>query len=107
MTIPVVSVSAPHQAPAAGASLNQWLEFIEKLHDKPIDMGLERMQTMIARMGIKFECPVVTVAGTNGKGSTCAVMERIWREAGFRTAMHTSPHLIRFNERALLSGEEV
>lgn len=107
MTIPVVSVSAPHQAPAAGASLNQWLEFIEKLHDKPIDMGLERMQTMIARMGIKFECPVVTVAGTNGKGSTCAVMERIWREAGFRTAMHTSPHLIRFNERALLNGQEV
>ena len=107
MTIPIVSVSAPHQAPAAGASLNQWLEFIEKLHDKPIDMGLERMQTMIARMGIKFECPVVTVAGTNGKGSTCAVMERIWREAGFRTAMHTSPHLIRFNERALLNGQEV
>lgn len=107
MTIPVVSVSAPHQAPAAGASLDQWLDFIEKLHDKPIDMGLERMQTMIARMGIKFECPVVTVAGTNGKGSTCAVMERIWREAGFRTAMHTSPHLIRFNERALLNGEEV
>ena len=107
MTIPVVSVSAPHQAPAAGASLDQWLDFIEKLHDKPIDMGLERMQTMIARMGIKFECPVVTVAGTNGKGSTCAVMERIWREAGFRTAMHTSPHLIRFNERALLNGQEV
>ena len=41
MTIPVVSVSAPHQAPAAGASLDQWLEFIEKLHDKPIDMGLD------------------------------------------------------------------
>ena len=43
MTIPVVSVSAPHQEPAAGASLDQWLDFIEKLHDKPIDMGLERM----------------------------------------------------------------
>ena len=91
MTIPVVSVSAPHQAPAAGASLDQWLDFIEKLHDKPIDMGLERMQTMIARMGIKFECPVVTVAGTNGKGSTCAVMERIWREAGFH-AYVAAPH---------------
>ena len=94
------------QAPEAGASLNDWLGFIEQLHAKPIDLGLERMQAMVARMGIRFDCPVVTVAGTNGKGSTCAMMERIWREAGYKTAMHTSPHLIRFNERAFLDGRE-
>lgn len=93
--------------PAGGVrSLADWLDFIEKLHSKPIDLGLDRMKTMIDRLGIRFECPVVTVAGTNGKGSTCATLERIWREAGYRTAMHTSPHLLRFNERAVICGAE-
>ena len=79
-------------------TLDDWLAHVEKLHEKPIDLGLDRMKLMIERMGIRFECPVVTVAGTNGKGSTCAMIERICRAAGLRTGMHTSPHLIRFNE---------
>ena len=87
-------------------TLDDWLAHVEKLHEKPIDLGLDRMKLMIERMGIRFECPVVTVAGTNGKGSTCAMIERICRAAGLRTGMHTSPHLIRFNERALLCGRE-
>lgn len=65
------------------------------------------MKEMIARLNIHFECPVFTVAGTNGKGSTCAMLEAILREANYRVGMHTSPHLIRFNERALICGKEV
>lgn len=87
-------------------TLDDWLGYIERLHEKPIDLGLDRMKAMIARMGIRFDCPVITVAGTNGKGSTCAMLERIYREAGYCTGMHTSPHLLRFNERAVLSGRE-
>ncbi len=65
------------------------------------------MKEMIARLNIHFECPVFTVAGTNGKGSTSAMLEAILRHANFRVGMHTSPHLIRFNERAIICGKEV
>ena len=63
-------------APGQQAGLNEWLDYIGKIHEKPMDLGLERMKDMIARMGIEFTCPVFTVAGTNGKGSTCALLER-------------------------------
>ncbi len=88
------------------ATLDEWLSHIEALHAKPIDMGLERMREMVRRMDIRFSCPVVTVAGTNGKGSTCAMLESIYGAAGYRTGMHTSPHLLRFNERARIFGRE-
>ena len=94
------------KAPAAGAALHDWLTYAENLNVKPIDMGLTRMKTMIGRLDIHFDCPVFTVAGTNGKGSTCALTERILRHAGYKVCMHTSPHLLRFNERALINGEE-
>ena len=58
-------------APGQQAGLNEWLDYIGIIHEKPMDLGLERMKDMIARMGIEFTCPVFTVAGTNGKGSTC------------------------------------
>ena len=92
----------------AEKTLGQWLEAIEAMHGgaQVIDLGLGRMQEMIRRMGIRFECPVLTVAGTNGKGSTCAMMEAILRSAGLRVGMHTSPHMLRFNERAWLLGRE-
>ncbi len=89
-------------------TLSEWLAHIEALHggaDK-IDLGLDRMREMISRMGIRFKCPVLTVAGTNGKGSTCAMLESILRAAGLRVGMHTSPHMLRFNERAWLLGRE-
>lgn len=92
-------------APETGV-LSDWLEFIEQLHNKPIDLGLERMNLMIDRLGIRFSCPVFTVAGTNGKGSTCAMLESVLRSAGYRVGMHTSPHLLRFNERVFMDGKE-
>ena len=56
-------------------TLTEWLEYCEKLHAKPIDLGLERVREVARRMNIRFDCPVITVAGTNGKGSTCAMAE--------------------------------
>jgi dihydrofolate synthase / folylpolyglutamate synthase len=85
-------------------TLDAWLACIEKLHPKPIAMGLERVAAVARRMAIRVDCPVVTVAGTNGKGSTCAMIEAIYRHAGFRTGLYTSPHLLRFNERVRVDG---
>ncbi len=95
------------KTPGDGADLNQWLEYISGINPKPMELGLERMKTMIQRMDIDFACPVITVAGTNGKGSTCAMIDSILRYAGYHTGVHTSPHLIRFNERVVIDGAEV
>jgi dihydrofolate synthase/folylpolyglutamate synthase len=92
---------------AAMNDLNEWLAHCERLHPKTIDMGLERVQAVVQRMGLRFECPVVTVAGTNGKGSTCAMLEAIALQAGWRTGVYTSPHLVHFEERCRIGGEIV
>lgn len=68
-------------------------------------MGLDRVRAVAQTLGIAFECPVITVGGTNGKGSTCAMLESILLAAGFKVALHTSPHLLEFNERARFLGE--
>ena len=85
-------------------TLADWLAHAERLHPKTLDMGLERVKTVADRMGLKFDCPVITVAGTNGKGSTCAMLEAILMEAGYRTGMYTSPHLVNFEERCRIRG---
>jgi dihydrofolate synthase / folylpolyglutamate synthase len=87
-------------------TLAAWLAFIETLHPKAIAMGLDRVGAVARRMSIRIECAVVTVAGTNGKGSTCAMLEAIYRRAGFRTGLYTSPHLLRFNERVRIDSAE-
>ena len=83
-------------------SLKDWLEYCERLHSKAIDLGLERVRVVAQRMDIRFSCPVITVAGTNGKGSTCAMLEAILAQAGYRTGVYTSPHLVHFEERLRL-----
>ncbi|MEO7401345.1 MAG: folylpolyglutamate synthase/dihydrofolate synthase family protein [Polaromonas sp.] len=88
-------------------TLDDWLAHCERLHPKSIDMGLERVRTVAGRMGLKFDCPVITVAGTNGKGSTCAMLEAILMEAGYRTGVYTSPHLVHFEERCRVRGDIV
>ncbi|WPH19203.1 bifunctional tetrahydrofolate synthase/dihydrofolate synthase [Variovorax paradoxus] len=93
--------------PGSMETLNDWLARAEQLHPKNIELGLDRAKEMAARMGLRFGCPVITVAGTNGKGSTCAMLESILTHAGYRTAVFTSPHLVRFEERLRLAGEAV
>jgi dihydrofolate synthase/folylpolyglutamate synthase len=85
--------------------LDGWLERIEHLHHRAIDLSLDRVRVVAGRLGIGFDCPVFIVGGTNGKGSTCAMLESILRAAGYRTALYTSPHLLRFNERARIAGD--
>ena len=93
--------------PTTDDTLADWLAHAERLHPKTIDMGLERIKTVADRMGLKFDCPIITVAGTNGKGSTCAMLEAILMEAGYQTGMYTSPHLVDFEERCRIRGNIV
>ena len=88
-------------------TLPEWLAHCERLHPKAIDMGLGRVKTVADRMGLAFDCPVITVAGTNGKGSSCAMLEAILSEAGYRTGVYTSPHLVDFEERCRVRREIV
>lgn len=88
-------------------TLPEWLAYCEQLHPKNIDMGLERVRAVADAMHIHFDCPVITVAGTNGKGSTCAMLESILGQAGYRTGVYTSPHLVNFEERLRLNGQSV
>ncbi|RYX88901.1 MAG: bifunctional tetrahydrofolate synthase/dihydrofolate synthase [Comamonadaceae bacterium] len=93
--------------PTTPQTLADWLAHCERLHPKTIDMGLDRVKSVAVRMGLVFDCPVITVAGTNGKGSTCAMLEAILMESGFRTGVFTSPHLVHFEERCRIRGDIV
>jgi len=88
-------------------NLQDWLAHCEQLHPQAIDMGLGRVQAVAERMVLRFDCPVITVAGTNGKGSTCAMLEAILLESGYRTGVYTSPHLVYFEERCRILGQSV
>ncbi|MCW5581742.1 MAG: bifunctional tetrahydrofolate synthase/dihydrofolate synthase [Luteimonas sp.] len=88
-------------------TLQDWLARIERQHPKSIDMGLDRVREVAARMGLgRPAARVVTVAGTNGKGSTVAFVESIARAAGLRTGAYTSPHLLAYNERVRIDGHD-
>jgi dihydrofolate synthase/folylpolyglutamate synthase len=85
-------------------TLNDWLAHCERLHPKSIDMTLQRVASVRERLGLRFDMPVIAVAGTNGKGSSCAMLESIARHAGYRVGVYTSPHLVRFEERCRIDG---
>ena len=89
------------------ATLAGWLTHAERLHPQAIDMGLDRVKAVAMRMNLSLPCPVITVAGTNGKGSTCAMLESIYGQAGYRTGLYTSPHLVHFEERCRINGSPV
>ncbi len=77
------------------------------MHPVAIDMGLERVATVGARLALRFDCPVITVGGTNGKGSTCAMLESMLMQGSYRVGLYTSPHILDFNERARIDGHSV
>ncbi|HEY3598421.1 MAG TPA: bifunctional tetrahydrofolate synthase/dihydrofolate synthase [Paraburkholderia sp.] len=86
-------------------TLAAWLTHLETAHPVGIDMGLTRIAKVRDALQLSFACPVITVGGTNGKGSTCAILESILLRAGYSVGCHTSPHLLSFNERARVNGE--
>ncbi len=89
-------------------NLSDWLAYIEQQHPKSIDMGLERVRDVATRMGLgRPATHVITVGGTNGKGSTVAFIEAIARAGGYRVGTYTSPHLLRYNERVRIDGIDV
>lgn len=87
--------------------LSAWLSYIESLHPKSIAMGLDRVKQMITRLQLQPKFHIITVAGTNGKGSTCAMLEQVYKQAGYQVGCYTSPHLLRYNERVRLNCVEV
>jgi dihydrofolate synthase / folylpolyglutamate synthase len=91
--------------PELPVTVEAWLSFIESLHPKSIEMGLSRVQAVAARLHLKFPFTVITVGGTNGKGSTCAMLEGIYATADYRVGCYTSPHLVQYQERVRLNGE--
>ena len=88
------------------ATLDAWLAYLETLHPKAIALGLDRVRAVHARLGVALSCPVITVTGTNGKGSTCAMLASILHAAGYRAGLYMSPHLVRYNERVRLPDRE-
>lgn len=91
-------------------TLADWLEFLERLHPKGqagIELGLERVARVKAALGQRQDAPLIIVGGTNGKGSTCAYLEAIYRAAGYRVGCYTSPHLLVYNERVRVDGQPV
>lgn len=90
-----------------GRSLAEWLDYIERIHPKSIQLGLERVAEVRDVLGRSSTAVVFTVAGTNGKGSTCAMLESILLVAGYKVGLYTSPHILRFNERIRVGGVPV
>ncbi len=93
--------------PTLPQSLAEWLDYLERIHPSAIEMGLERVSAVRDRLGLAPGFPIITVGGTNGKGSVCAMLESILANAGYRVGLYTSPHLLRYNERVRIARREV
>ena len=89
------------------STLDHWLAHCERLHPKTVDMTLERVAAVRERLALRFDVPLVVVAGTNGKGSSCAMLESIALAAGYRVGLYIKPHLVRFEERCRIDGAPV
>ena len=98
--MPISSVPLPQ-------SLSEWLSRCERLHPQEIDLTLDRVASVAQRMQLAFSVPVITVAGTNGKGSTCAMLESVALQAGYRVGLYAKPHLVHFEERCRVNGQMV
>jgi dihydrofolate synthase/folylpolyglutamate synthase len=87
-------------------SLPDWLAYLERIHPSAIDMGLERVSLVRDRLGLRCDFPVITVGGTNGKGSVCAMLEAVLSCAGYRVGKYSSPHLLRYGERVRVARRD-
>lgn len=95
-------------SPSAHAPLSTWQRYLESIHVSAIDLSLERVSQVAIKGHLTKPAPtVITVAGTNGKGSTCAILEAILQQAGYKTGVYSSPHLVRYNERVRINGQEL
>lgn len=95
------------QIPQATSSLMTWLSYLGNLHAKAIDMGLERVGALADQLDLLHPAPkVITVSGTNGKGTTCHTLESILLAAGLKVGVYSSPHLVRYTERVRIQGKE-
>ncbi|WLP95057.1 bifunctional tetrahydrofolate synthase/dihydrofolate synthase [Psychrobacter sp. M13] len=110
MSLPLHPDSTP-DTPKLDANLSEWLNYMQQIHVSAIDMGLARVLPVAESLGLvqsaKDDAFVFTVAGTNGKGSTTAVISALCQAAGYKTALYQSPHLSQFNERIRIDGEMV
>lgn len=94
--------------PQATSPLATWLHYLEHLHSQAIELGLDRIQRVAARLDLLKPAPFVfTVAGTNGKGTTCRTLETLLMAAGYRVGVYSSPHLVRYTERVRVQGAEL
>src|SRR3546814_871907 len=91
--------------PGSAATLDEWLAYLESLHPAAIELGLDRVRKVATQLNLRLSSVKIVVGGTNGKGSTCAMLEAILLAAGYKVGMYTSPHLIDFNERIRINGE--
>ena len=95
------------EIPDAMSNLETWLSYLEQLHPTTIDLGLERVRTVAEHLDLLQPAPYVfTVAGTNGKGTTCRTLEMILLAANKRVGVYSSPHLVRFTERVRINNQE-
>lgn len=88
-------------------TLEGWLSYLERLHPSAIELGLDRVAAVRGRLKLAPGFPIVSVAGTNGKGSVCAILESVLASAGYRTGLYTSPHLVHYNERVRIARRQV
>jgi dihydrofolate synthase/folylpolyglutamate synthase len=96
----------PTDRAIAPQSLSGWLSYLERIHPSAIDMGLDRVARVRDQLGLMPAFPIIAVAGTNGKGSVCAMIASILSSAGYKVGLYTSPHLLRYNERVRVLGRE-
>lgn len=103
-----VQKQADQKQPNLQSNLTEWLDYMQQIHVSAIDLGLSRVLPVAEKLGVlqsaKEDAFVFTVAGTNGKGSTTAVIAEICQKAGYKTALYQSPHLLEFNERVRIDG---
>ncbi len=100
-------VARPPKAPGKSAQLNEWLSYLEAIHPTEIELGLDRVLIVFRRLFRRNPASrIITVGGTNGKGSAVAAIDKILRDAGRRTGTYTSPHLEKYNERVKIRGVE-